>query len=472
MEEIHKTFRPWDAAANATRLYSPASELPEDELVFFLLETVPQLNLSAFYSQYAETRGAPPFDVELMCTLLAYSYCVGVFSSRKIAAACERNLAFKAIVGSDPPDFRTISDFRKLHLDAFGDLFIEVLRLAGELRMVKLGNLALDGSKFNADASRHKAMSYGYMTKEVERLRGEIDELLKRAGQADAEEDAVLGSRRGDELPEELKRREDRLAAISEAMSRLEEQARRRADAQRARREADDAQREAEGKKRRGPTPAPVTETPEDKAQTNFTDPDAKIMKRANKGFDYCYNAQAVVDEEHQIIVGAEATADANDKQQAVPMVEATLETLQQAGIDRPTEGDAPDAAPQSIPISMDSGYFSEEAVGELELLPVDPHVATGRQKHNTPPSDDGTDEPAGDANAKERMAHKLRTPAGRACYAKRKQIVEPVFGQMKHVRGFRQFLLRGLNKVRAEWKLICLTHNLLKIWRHQCALS
>jgi len=193
-------------------------------------------------------------------------------------------------------------------------------------------------------------------------------------------------------------------------------------------------------------------------------------MKRSNKGFDYCYNAQAVVDEEHQIIVGAEATADANDKQQAVPMVEATLETLQQAGIDRPTQGDAPDAAPQSIPISMDSGYFSEEAVGELEPLPVDPHIATGRQKHNTPPSADGADEPAADANAKERMAHKLRTPAGRACYAKRKHIVEPVFGQMKHVRGFRQFLLRGLNKVRGEWKLICLTHNLLKIWRHQCA--
>ncbi len=407
-----------------------------------------------------------------MCTLLAYSYCVGVFSSRKIAAACQRNLAFKAIVGSDPPNFRTISDFRKLHLDAFGDLFIEVLRLAGELGMVKLGNLALDGSKFNADASRHKAMSYGYMTKEVERLRGEIDELLKRAGQTDAEEDAALGSRRGDELPEELKRREDRLAAITEAMGRLEEEARRRADAQRARREADDAQREAEGKKRRGPTPAPVTETPEDKAQTNFTDPDAHIMKRSNKGFDYCYNAQAVVDEEHQIIVGAEATADANDKQQAVPMVEATLETIEQAGIDWPTQDDATDAAAKSVPISMDSGYFSEQAVGELEALPVDPHIATGRQKHNTPPSDDGSDEPPADVSVKQRMAHKLRTPEGRACYAKRKQIVEPVFGQMKHVRGFRQFLLRGLNKVRAEWKLICLTHNLLKIWRHRCALS
>ncbi len=397
---------------------------------------------------------------------------MGGFSSRKIAAACERNLAVRAIVGSDPPDFRTISDFRKLHLDAFGDLFVEVLRLAGELEMVKLGNLALDGSKFNANASRHKAMSYGYMTKEVERLRGEIEELLKRAGQVDAEEDAALGSRRGDELPEELKRREDRLAAITEAMGRLEEEARRKADAERQHREATDAQREAEGKKRRGRAPAPVTETPPDKAQTNFTDPDAKIMKRSNKGFDYCYNAQAVVDEEHQIIVGAEATADANDKQQAVPMVEATLETLQQAGIDWPTVGDQQDAPAQSVPISMDSGYFSEEAVDELESLPIDPHVATGRQKHNRPPSADGTDEPPASASVKERMTHKLRTPAGRACYAKRKQIVEPVFGQMKHVRGFRQFLLRGLNKVRAEWKLICLTHNLLKIWRHRCALS
>ena len=212
------------------RRSSPASELPENDLVFFVLETIPQLDLGVFYNQYTQTRGAPPFDVNMMCTLLTYSYCVGVFSSRKIAAACERNLAFKAIVGSGPPDFRTISDFRKLHLDAFSDLFVEVLRLAGELGLVKLGNLALDGSKFNANASRHKAMSYAYMTKQVERLRGEIEELLKRAGQVDAEEDAALGSRRGDELPEELKRREDRLVPFTEAMGRLEEEARRKAD--------------------------------------------------------------------------------------------------------------------------------------------------------------------------------------------------------------------------------------------------
>ena len=279
MEEIRKTFRPWDAAANVTQTFSPAAELPEDDLVFFLVETIPRLDLSAFYNQYTETRGAPPFDADMMCTLLTYSYCVGLFSSRKIAAACERNLAFKAIVGSDPPDFRTISDFRKLHLDAFSDLFVEVLRLAGELGMVKLGNLALDGSKFNANASRHKAMSYAYMQKDVERLRGEIADLLQRAGKVDAEEDAALGSRRGDELPAELKRREDRLAAIIEAMGRLEEKARQTAAALRQQREADDAQREAEGRKRRGREPAPISETPADKAQTNFTDPDAHIMK-------------------------------------------------------------------------------------------------------------------------------------------------------------------------------------------------
>lgn len=469
MDTIRKTFRPWDPAANATQTFSAASDLPEDDLVFFLLETIPQMDLSAFFKQYPETRGAPPFDVAMMCTLLSYSYCVGVFSSRRIAAACERNLAFKAIVGSHPPDFRTISDFRKLHLDAFNDLFIEVLRLAGELGMVKLGNLALDGSKYNANASRHKAMSYGYMTKEVERLRAEIDELLQRADHVDSQEDAALGSRRGDELPDELKRREDRLAAIREAMQRLEHEARQKAGAERERREAAEAQRTAPDQTRRGRPPAPISETPDDKAQTNFTDPDAKIMKRSNKGFEYCYNAQVIVDEEHQIIVEAQATADANDKQQAVPMVDAMLDTLDEADIDWPRQDDG---TPAQVPFSADSGYFSEQAAGELESRPIDAHIAVGRQKHNTPDDAKPDDPPPADASAKQRMAHKLRTESGRACYAKRKHIVEPVFGQIKHVRGFRQFLLRGLKKVQAEWKLICLTHNLLKIWRHRCALT
>lgn len=471
MDETPKTFRPWNPVENATQMFSPTSALPEDDLVFFLLETIPEMDLSAFFKRYTETRGAPPFDVVMMCTLLTYSYSVGVFSSRKIAAACERNLAFKAIIGSDPPDFRTISDFRKQHIEAFEALFVEVLRLAGELGMVKLGNLALDGSKFNANASRHKAMSYGYMTKEVERLETEINELLQRADRVDCEEDAALGSRRGDELPEELKRRQDRLKAIGEAMQRLEQEAREKAEVERKRREAADAQRDAHGEKRRGRSPAPIPETPAEKAQTNFTDPDAKIMKRSNKGFDYSFNGQVVVDEEHQIIVGAEATADANDKQQAVPMVDVTIVTLNDAGIEWPSQDDG---TPAKVPFSGDSGYFSEEALNELESRPIDPHIAVGRQKHNTSSNAaaDANEPLPEQASAKQRMAHRLRTPSGRACYAKRKHIVEPVFGQMKHVRGFRQFLLRGLKKVQGEWKLVCLTHNLLKIWRYACALT
>ena len=485
--EVHKKFREWTPDQYVTESIRPADVLPEDDLVFFLLETIPRLDLSAFYAYYeGETRGAPPFDVPMMCTLLVYAYSIGVFSSRKIAAACERNLAFLAIVGFDRPDFRTISDFRKLHLDAFEDLFVEVLRLAGEMKMVKLGNLALDGSKFKANASRHKAMSYGYMTKEVERLRAEIQELTRQAKQTDAEEDAALGSRRGDELPDELKRRQDRLAVIEEAMKRLEAEAREKAEAEQRRRDEAEAKREAEGKKRGGRAAKPVDPTPEDKAQTNFTDPESKIMKTSNKGFDYCLNGQAAVDEAHQIIVGADVTQDANDKQQAGAMAKKTREMLEAAGIELPGHADEAEAKePEAqqegqnkrpkanrVPMSMDNGYFSEDAVGDVEREGFDPHIAVGRQKHHAPLPETTDGPPPEGLTAKERMAHKLRTPSGRACYAKRKHIVEPVFGQMKHVRGFRQFLLRGLKKVRGEWNLLCLTHNLLKIWRHQCALT
>jgi transposase len=467
-----KTFRAWNPGEYVHQAVAPADVLPEDDLVFFLLETVSRLDLSTLYSHYErEMRGAPPFDVAMMVTLLLYSYAVGVFSSRKIAAACERNLAFLAIVGADRPDFRTISDFRKIHLDSLADLFVQVLQIAGMAGLVKLGNIAIDGSKFKANASRHQAMSYGYMQKEVVRLRAEIAALLGRAEKTDAEQDAALGSRRGDELPEELKRREDRLTVIEEAMQRLEQQAREKADAERERRAAADAEREAKGETRRGREPAPVSDEPADKAQTNFTDPEAKIMKNG-KAFDYCYNAQAAVDDEHQIIVGAEVTSQANDKQQAVPLAEAVLENLAAAGIDLPTEDDAPDGPPKKIPATLDSGYFSADNVTDLEDLGFDPHIATGRQKHNTPAPSETDDSPPESATAKERMAHKLKTPKGRACYAKRKHIVEPVFGQMKHVRGFRQFLLRGLDNVAGEWKLVCLTHNLLKIWRSQYALS
>jgi transposase len=470
MDDRRKNYRPWDAQQSSQKPVSPCEALPEDDLVFFLLDLIPQLDLSPFHQYYAsEMRGQPPFDVTMMVTLLVYAYAVGVCSSRKIAAACERNLAFRAIVGEEPPDFRTISDFRKIHQAAFRPLFLEVLRLAGAMGMVKLGNLSTDGTKMGANASRHKAMSYGYMNKDIQRLQAEIEKLLKQAEQLDAEQDAALGSRRGDELPDELKRRQDRLAKIRVAQARLQAEARAKAAAEQRQRDEEQAKREAEGQKRRGKEPAPIDPTPEDKAQTNFTDPAAKIMKQSNKGFDYSYNAQAVVDAEEQIIVAAEVTNQANDKQQGVPMARAALDNLAAAGIERPQ---AADGMPLPIPNTADSGYFSEKAVEELELMGMDPHVATGRQKHHEAPVPPEAGEPSAKASAKEKMQHKLRCATGKLLYAARKHIVEPVFGQIKSARAIRKFLLRGLKKVSAEWQLICLTHNLLKIWRRACGVA
>jgi transposase len=467
MDARRKNYRAWDPQQYGHDAISPRQALPEDDLVFFLIDLIPQLDLTPFHRYYAqELRGQPPFDVTLMVTLLVYAYAVGIRSSRKVAAACERNLAFRAIVGHDRPDFRTISDFRKIHLAALRHLFLEVLRIAGEMGMVRLGNLSTDGTKMGADASRHKAMSYGYMGKEIERLKAEIERLLQDAERLDAEQDAALGSRRGDERPAELKRREDRLAKIFEAKARLEAEAIARADEGQRRRDEAQARREAEGRKRPGKEPAPVERTPEDNAQTNFTDPEAKIMKQSNKGFDYSYNAQAVVDGAHQIIVGAEVTRAANDKRQAVPMARAALENPEAAGIERPKGADG---ARAPIPNTADTGYFSEEAVKGLEQLGMNPYLAVERQKHHEAAE---ASAPAAGASAREKMQEKLRSAPGKALYAARKQIVEPVFGQVKGARGIRRFLLRGLEKVSAEWQLICLTHNLLKIWRRCCSIG
>src|SRR5271170_2582495 len=467
MDGYRKTYRAWDAQQNCHDPISPRDALPENDLVFFLIDLIGQLDLTPFHKYYAgELRGQPPFDVTMMVTLLVYAYAVGVCSSRKIAAACERNLAFRAIAGDDRPDFRTISDFRKIHLAAIKSLFIEVLRVAGELGMVKLGNLSTDGTKMRANASRHKAMSYGYMNKEIGRLEAEVEQLLKDAERLDTEQDAAQGSRRGDELPDELKRREDRLAKIREAKARLEAEAGAAAEAEQRRRDEAQAQREADGRKRRGKEPAPVDPTPEDKAQTNFTDPEAKIMKQSNKGFDYSYNAQAVVDGEDQIIVAAEVTNQANDKQQAVPMAQAALKNLDATGIERPKGADG---TPTPIPNTADTGYFSQKAVEGLAKIGIDPHIAVGRQKHHETPVAPEAAAAEASAKAKEKMLRKLRSATGKALYAARKHIVEPVFGQIKSARGIRTFLLRGLEKVSAEWQLICLTHNLLKIWRRSC---
>src|SRR5262249_26211295 len=363
----------------------------------------------------------------------------------------ERNLAFLAIVGDDRPDFRTISDFRKGHLKAFADIFAQVLRLAAELGMVGLGNPAWDGSKFKANASRHKAMSYGYMLKEEQRLKEEIEALLRQAQQTDVQEDAALGASRGDELPAELQRREQRLGTIAAAKERLQEQARAEAEAQRQRRAAQEGERQRSRKKRRGKEPAPLSEVRLDKAQSNFTDPEVRIMPQSNKGWDYSGNAQLSVDASFQIVVACFVTAAANDAQQAVPLAQATRESLQQAGVALPQDesGQA-----KKIPACADTGDFSEQAGAGGGGLGVAPDRAAGRQKPNQAKAPAAAGPLPQPATAKERMAAKVSTPEGKALYSRRKVIVEPVFGQIKAARGFRQFSLRGLGKINGEWSL------------------
>jgi len=465
-----KKYRPWDPQAYARQAFSPADRLPEGDLVFFLLDVIPRLDLEPFYASYeVETRGQPPFDPALLVCLLVYSYCVGVFSSRKIALACERNLAFLAIVGDDRPDFRTISDFRKGHLDAFAELFIEVLRLAHEAGLVQLGLFATDGSKLPGNASRHKAMSYGYMKKEQERLKAEILDLLAQARQADEAEDAALGSRRGDELPDELRFRERRLARIEQAKARLEEQARAAAEAERQRQAEAEAGWRRQGKKRPGKPPAPPSEVPDDKAQTSFTDPELKVMPQSNKGWDYGANAQVVVDDACGVIVAADCVTETNDKRQAVPMAQQALANLQAAGIERRL--DAGGQAEKIVSVE-DSGYFSAAAVEGLEALGLEAYMATERRRHHAAAGAAAAVPEAEPAPAAGKMRAKLQTAVGRAVYALRKGLVEPVFGQIKGARGFRRFSLRGLGKIRGEWRLVCLTHNLLKVWRYRSATS
>jgi DDE family transposase len=308
-------------------------------------------------------------------------------------------------------------------------------------------------------------MSYGYMKKEVERLREDIEALVTQAHQQDESDDAALGSRRGDELPAELARREERLARIEAAMRRLEVQAKAEANDERQRQADAEVERQRTGKKRRGKAPTPVEDTPDDKAQSNFTDPELHIMRTNNKGWEYCGNAQASVEGACQIILACDVTDASNDKQQAEPVAQATLAILAQAGIERSQDESG---ARQAIPATLDNGYDSEAAVEALETLGFDPYMATERQRHHVPQAE----APEVPATAQERMAAKVRTPEGKALYARRKVIVEPVFGQIKEARGFRRFLLRGLQNIRGEWRLVCLTHNLLKIWRYGRVLS
>jgi len=432
---MSKTYRPYQPEQDLLLPPSLRDWLPENHLAYFGSDLVDQLDLSAIYAVYEkEERGQPPYDPRMMTKLLVYGYCVGVFSARKIQREVVEDVAFRVLAAGNAPDFRTIADFRKIHRKALEGFFEQVLRMALEVGAVQVGRVALDGSKVKANASKHKAMSYGRMQEQEKAIRQQVRELLGRAAETDAEEDRRYGrDRRGDELPEELQRRETRLQRIREAKKALEARAREEA--------------KAEGK--------PVDEAkPQAKEQYNFTDPESRIMKSSSEGFVQAYNAQIAVEPELQLIVGQAVTQAANDKEQVEPMVQA-IET--QSG-QRPQE------------MLADNGYCSEKNLEYLEAAQkpqkkIEAYLATGRQKHG-----ERVVAPRGPlpkaATRVERMTRKLQTMAGAAIYAARKGIVEPVFGQIKQVRGFRRFSMRGLAKVKAEWALVCATHNILKLYR------
>jgi transposase len=454
-----KTFKPY--TPDQLLLLPPALQewLPEGHLAHFISDVVDHaLDLTPILATYetGDGRGQPPYHPALMVKLLVYAYCTGTPSSRRIEKATYEAVPYRVLAANQHPDHDSIAAFRQQHLQALAGLFTDVLGLCRQAGLVRLGHVALDGTKVLANASKHKAMSYGRMAEAERKLEQEVAALLAQAQQVDAAEDAKYGKgTRGDELPAELARRESRLRKIREAKAALEAAARAEATAAAETAQAKLAKRErqatATGRKPKGrppKAPDPTQGTPRPEAQRNFTDPESRIMKDgATKRFVQAYNAQAAVDSTAQVIVAAAVTQAANDKQQLVPLV-----TLVAANC-----GAAPTVA------SADSGYFSEAAVTAEALVGIDLHVAPDRQKHGDAPAppplpDDGTVRGA--------MRAKLQTAAGHAVYALRKAIVEPVFGQIKDGRGFRRFSFRGLRNVQAEWQVICLTHNLLKLFR------
>ena len=424
-----KTYRPYVPEQALLLPPSLREWLPDDHLAYFVGDLVDQLDLSAILGAYAaEERGSPPYHPVMLTKVLVYAYCVGVFSSRKIQRRLLEDIPFRVLAAGNDPDFRTIADFRKRHLAALQGLFEQVLRLARELGVPRVGRVAIDGSKVQANASKHKAMSYGRMGEKTRQLRDEVKALLAQAEAADAQDDAAYGAdRRGDELPADLKRREDRLARIKEAKQALEARAK--------------AEASAAG------TP-PAKAKPLSKAQYNFTDPESRIMKTPD-GFAQAYNTQIAVDD-LQWIVGHAVTQETNDKKQLLPMITTVT---QQSG-ETPTQ------------VLADAGYGSEASLTAVAVLPIDAYVSTRKQKHGERPAPCPRGRIPKAATVLDRMTRKLQTKAGAAIYAARKGMVEPVFGQIKEARGFRRFLLRGYAKVQAEWALVCTTHNILKLYR------
>jgi len=432
-------------------LFPPSVQdwLGKDHLARFVVETVEQLDLRALEQAYAG-RGSAAFHPSMLLGLLIYGYATGVFSSRAIERATYDSVAFRYVAANTHPDHDTINEFRKRFLKQIEPLFVQVLLIARELGVLKLGQVALDGTKVHANASRHSALSWGHANKIEAQLKAEVAQLLRLAAQADRAEVAD-----GMSIPKELEVREARLKAIAEAKQRIAERAAQRQASEQAEYEAKCQAREAKrqgGKPPRGPDPKPPAQGPKDTDQVNLTDADSRIMKVTGKGFEQAYNAQAAVDTATMLVVGQHLTQASNDKQQIEPMIER-LQGL-------------PEALGAIEALAADTGYASAHNVGCCEAAQITPYIATGKELHH-PPLLARFSEPTPlrpEADALARMQHRLATPAGKAVYAKRKSTVEPVFGIIKHVMRFRQFLLRGLEKVQGEWALLCMAWNMKRL--------
>ena len=432
-----KTFRNWDIEQLIMFPPSVQDFVPKGHLAHFVRNTACEaLDLSAILNCYSEERGYPPYHPTMMTAVLLYAYCQGIYSSRRIAKACQERVDFMAVTGMQTPDFRTISDFRKRHLAALGELFVQVLRLCRQAGLVKLGHVALDGTKLKANASKHKAMSYQRMKKAETELEGIVSGWFKQAQASDVREDQEHGAElSGEELPDWVRDKQRRLEKIREARARLEAEV-----AARTTQNGADKKSSGAGRPRKN-DPG----TPRDSAQSNFTDPESRIMK-SHDGFIQAYNAQAAVDADSQVIVAQKLTNNASDAQQLAPIA---AQIKQNTGR-------------QAQELSADAGYCSEDNLKELKRRHIEGYIATGRQKHGEAAA--AGERPIKPGSLLYAMWQKLRRGGHRSRYRLRKQTVEPVFGQIKQGRGFRQFLLRGICQVSVEWSLICTAHNLLKL--------
>ena len=447
-----KVFRSYDPDQSFLMPPSLDEWLPQDHTARFIAETVDELlDLSVVYDSYVSAAGAPPYNPTMMLKMLLYGYSTGVTSSREMERRCHVDVAFRWLTANSAPDYRSIARFRDRHLTALDDLFTQVLVLCSQAGLVKLGRVALDGTKLRASASKHKAMSYSRLGPRIEHLEAEVAAILAEAEATDLAEDEEFGEdKRGDEVPAELARRETRIVKMRTAKEAIEAEARHKAAAKAA--DKAEAAGGDEAVVAEAAVSAADAATPREKAQRSFTDPEARMMKTTD-GFHYAYNAQAVVDEHSQVIIAAEVTQQAGDVEQLIPMIQAASGSLVDAGIE-----DDPKT------ILADAGYCSEDNLQQLTDAQVNAVVATGKIRHNERVPDAPRGRIPKDATQRERMARRMRTKAGRVDYARRKAIVEPVFGQMKTRQNAKHLRLRGLAGAQGEWTLHAICHNLRKL--------